>query len=271
MATTYTTNKQLAQIATNDDVGTWGPVVNNNMAILDAALGAQVILTLSNANVALTSTQAQNQRLAFVGTLTADIAVTIPAGVAGVYFVNNSTSGAHQVYVVASGGTGPIVPQGHFSIVASDGANASLYSTTFQPFFRMQSPSLSIPSNTITPVSNYQSSDSQVTTSTVNTISGTFTVGSGDNGIYTLTAACSTIGSFETASVMIYQNSTIIAISSNPTPTDSNPIQLMCSTIIRLSAGDFVYAAFEQSNTSGNSDGVATLPYNHFAGVRVAV
>lgn len=75
-----------------------------------------------SADVALTSTQAQNQVLEFTGILTGDIDVTVPTNVAE-YFVYNNTTGAHSLTFKTNSGSGEILTQTVRRIAHSNGTD----------------------------------------------------------------------------------------------------------------------------------------------------
>lgn len=129
MVDTFTSGKMHATKPSNgSDVGTWDVPVNENMDIADACMSGTTSLTLSNANVALTQSQMQVQRILCTGTLTADVTVSFLGGVPGNFIIDNQTTGSFTVTVdTASGGsTGIVAPQDYRSFVFSDGTNVSL-------------------------------------------------------------------------------------------------------------------------------------------------
>jgi hypothetical protein len=70
----------LEEPANGDYPGTWGSAaVNPNMVILDAALGAAVVIDLSAGSVTLSSNQVRSANLVFAGTLPGNVTVTVPA------------------------------------------------------------------------------------------------------------------------------------------------------------------------------------------------
>jgi hypothetical protein len=75
-----------------------------------------------NTNVVLTTTEASNKILKFIGTLTGDIAVIVP-NIVSLYVIDNSTTGAFSLTVKTAAGTGVVIPQGQRNIVYSDGTN----------------------------------------------------------------------------------------------------------------------------------------------------
>lgn len=75
------------------------------------------------ANVTLTAVEAGNAILDLFGTLTANIAVIVPASPTRAWIVKNGTGGAFTVTVKTAAGTGVVVVQGRNQIVWTDGTN----------------------------------------------------------------------------------------------------------------------------------------------------
>jgi microcystin-dependent protein len=136
LADPTTTNVLLAVPTRGSDPGTWDVPVNNNTTAADGYFGGVVTINLSSNPVTLTAPagtptpgagpfQSQNRTLVFTGTLTANVAVTLP--LPGQYTVFNNTSGAFIVTFNAVG-TGNIVstPQGSFMEIFCDGTNVFL-------------------------------------------------------------------------------------------------------------------------------------------------
>ena len=75
-----------------------------------------------NSDVTLTTTEAANKVLKFIGTLTGNINVIVP-NVVSQYTVDNQTSGSFTLTVKTAAGAGVIVPQANRNILYSDGTN----------------------------------------------------------------------------------------------------------------------------------------------------
>jgi hypothetical protein len=114
-----TVNVGLIVPNTGDLVGVWGSnAINPDLLALDGFLGGFQIVSASNAPITLTSpsgftptpsggpTQAQNLVLSCMGTLTADVQVTLP--IPGSYIVENLTTG-NFVLSFAAAGSGRVV------------------------------------------------------------------------------------------------------------------------------------------------------------------
>ena len=125
MASSYTTNKDLQKPANGDYVGDWEIPVNGNSDILDKAFGGVTSLSLTNADVNLTKSQAQSLRIVLTGALSANITIYFPAGIGGEWLVYNNTTGAYTVTFKTAtvGSVGIITPQTYRSAIGSDGTD----------------------------------------------------------------------------------------------------------------------------------------------------
>lgn len=124
MASSYTTNKDLEKPANGDYVGDWEIPVNGNMDIIDKALGGVTSLSLTNADVTLTDSQAQALRIVLTGSISANITIFFPA-IGGEWLVYNNTTGSFTVTfkTVAVGSVGVVTPQGYRSAIGADGTD----------------------------------------------------------------------------------------------------------------------------------------------------
>ena len=97
------------------DVGTWDVPMNGNFTLLDSMLGGVTTIVPIAAPVTLASTQAQSNVLRFTGTLTANVAVTLP-GIYKSWTLDNQLSNSPSSYyltLVSTSGTSIIgVPPG---------------------------------------------------------------------------------------------------------------------------------------------------------------
>lgn len=131
-----TTNTLFAVPTRGSDPGTWDVPVNANSTALDGYIGGVVTVSLSNAPVTLTAPtgvptpgagpfQSQNRILKFTGTLTSNVAVTLP--LPGEYTIQNLTTGNFIVtFNAASAGNIVSTPQGSIMHVFCDGSNVWL-------------------------------------------------------------------------------------------------------------------------------------------------
>jgi hypothetical protein len=81
------------------DVGTWDVPVNGNFNILDSMFGGVSTVALTSAAVTLTSSQAQSSIIRFTGTLTANVAVTLP-GIYKFWTVDNQIVNSPSSFAV---------------------------------------------------------------------------------------------------------------------------------------------------------------------------
>jgi hypothetical protein len=121
---TTTANKLYTLPTIGGDLGTWGNETNANWTILDANLGGVASYALTNSNVSVTNSQAQNLVQKLTGTLTGNVNFVLPA-LQSFYIIQNNTSGAYQVNVLTatSGSYGFPVAQGVSQQIWTDGTN----------------------------------------------------------------------------------------------------------------------------------------------------
>lgn len=127
MASTASTLLLLELMADGENENTWGQKTNTNLSLLENAVAKRVSIALGSSDVTLSDTQfADNQArslcLAFTGTLSANVAINVPAR-SKMYLVTNGTSGAFSVTIKTSAGTGVTVAQGSTTAVYCDGTN----------------------------------------------------------------------------------------------------------------------------------------------------
>lgn len=118
MATTYTTQLQLALPTAGELDGTWGTTVNDNITKMleEAIAGIAAVSTWAGASHTLTTAngttaEARCMILLLSGAPGAAGTVLTPA-VGKVYLVNNSVTGGYAVTVKVSGQTGVSIPNG---------------------------------------------------------------------------------------------------------------------------------------------------------------
>ena len=112
MASTYSTDLKLEIMVTGEKAGEWGDITNTNLNILQQAIGGYEAIPL-NATTGATLTftngtlsDGKNAVLDLTGTITTSVNVVVPDGIEKTYIVKNSTSGAHDVVVKTSSGSG---------------------------------------------------------------------------------------------------------------------------------------------------------------------
>lgn len=114
-----TANTSMSVPIRGSDVGTWDVPVNGNFNILDSMFGSVATVALTSAPVTLATSQAQCSVLRFTGTLTANVAITLP-GIYKFWTVDNQITNAPSSYyvtIVSTGGTSIIgAPQGQQDI-----------------------------------------------------------------------------------------------------------------------------------------------------------
>lgn len=139
MTSTYTSNKNIEKPANGDYPDTWNVPVNNDWDIIDKALGSAVTKTLSNVDVFLTISEAQNQQIVLTGSLTGNVNVVIPykylsstEAVGGTWVVYNNTTGSYTVTILTevSGSAGVAIPQGKRALVYSNGTDVNFADDT---------------------------------------------------------------------------------------------------------------------------------------------
>ena len=118
-----TTNKGYQIQNTGANVGTWGSVLNTDtINLIDKNLGGLLSISLTNANVTLSTTDAQNGIFRLTGTLTGNVIITFPA-VGSFYIIENLTTGNFSI-VLSNGVGGSVIPSRNTrSFIATDATN----------------------------------------------------------------------------------------------------------------------------------------------------
>lgn len=124
---TFTTTKQLEQVARGADVGVWDTPENSNWGIVDAALGQIATGSLNNTPVVLNAAQFQCCQINFNSTLTGNVSITFPTSFTGPYVIQNNCTGSSAFVVTlqttAAGGQIVGCPFGEIFDVYNDGTN----------------------------------------------------------------------------------------------------------------------------------------------------
>jgi hypothetical protein len=131
MTSTFTTNKYLEEPGNGDYVNSWNVPNNANFSALDVALGGQTTLTVTGLSgvQTLTNTQYRPPYYYVTGTLTANVNWQLPAGVGGLWVVNNMATGGYSVTLSsAGGGSSAVIASGATQQIYSDGTNVALTS-----------------------------------------------------------------------------------------------------------------------------------------------
>jgi len=100
MTEPVTANKGFVIPNTGDLVNAWGPALNGNFALLDALLGSSAVINISSGAYALTNSEIQNFRIAFIGTLTGPVDIVVP-GKAGFYTFHDATNRTSSVFPIS--------------------------------------------------------------------------------------------------------------------------------------------------------------------------
>lgn len=135
MPDSFTSNRDLIQPQVGADSGIWGGLLNNGvMAQLDLILGATQPITVTVADVTLTTTQWNNCAIKLTGALTGNRQLILPfnvnsvtVAVGGLFVVDNQTTGNFTVTVItaAAGSTGVVALQGKRTLLYSDTLNVN--------------------------------------------------------------------------------------------------------------------------------------------------
>jgi hypothetical protein len=103
MPSSYSTDLKLQLMVTGEDPGTWGDNTNNNLNLLQQAIGGYELVTIT-ANTTLVmvdasiTSNARNAVIELTGTISANATVNIPnSPFEKTYIVENSTTGAYTV------------------------------------------------------------------------------------------------------------------------------------------------------------------------------
>lgn len=118
---TTTPNKAFTKPVVGGDNNVWGNELNDNFDLIDSAVGATLIKSIST-SVVLTGTEVENAGYHFIGTISGDATITFPVSFFGMAVVRNATTGGHNL-VVTEGGATVTVANGETVAVWSDGTD----------------------------------------------------------------------------------------------------------------------------------------------------
>jgi hypothetical protein len=118
-------------MAAGENDGTWGPKINTNLQILEAAIADTVSLSISNVDVTLTNSDYTNDQskkaiIYCTGTLTGAVNIIAP-NKSKTFKVVNNTTGSFAVKIKTSSGTGITITQGQCCEVWCDGSDTFRY------------------------------------------------------------------------------------------------------------------------------------------------
>jgi len=129
MASTYSNRLKLELMEAGANTGTWGNNTNDNLQVVDAAIGGYLSKSVAgNSNVTLsqanrdpdveTTNEAANKVIEFTGTLSGNIYVFLPA-VEKEYIFYNNTSGSYTLTVAPTGhaANGVVVTQSSHTVM----------------------------------------------------------------------------------------------------------------------------------------------------------
>lgn len=128
----FTTNKSIEKPAYNSYIDSWNTPVNNDWDYIDTALGGNWSNNLTGVTAgtyALVIAQYRPPIWLMSGTLSANVTYQIPAGVGGIWVINNSaTYSGTPTLTIASGGGGTsvVIPANSKSFIYCDGTNVQL-------------------------------------------------------------------------------------------------------------------------------------------------
>jgi hypothetical protein len=128
-----TPNKNLIEPANGSFNNSWDQPVNSNWTEIDLAFGGNTLINVTGVptgSYSLTVNQYTVPNIVFTGTIIAPLAYILPAGVGGIWSVNNITSGSFALQFGVSGGAAVTIVQGFRSLVVSDGVNVGLADTS---------------------------------------------------------------------------------------------------------------------------------------------
>jgi len=137
MASSYTTNFGIEEIATGEQSGTWGTTTNYNIDILDR-LASYKSVALSDASTATLTVRAGSPSsgssnvqdgmyrvIKFTGTLSQHCTITVaPSTTTAYFYIQNATSGGYNILMSqGSGAVKTTVPNGYSKTMYCDGSD----------------------------------------------------------------------------------------------------------------------------------------------------
>ena len=136
MASAYTNDLRLEEIATGEQSGTWGNTTNTNLEIIAEAFsfGTEAITTNANTHTSTiadgATDEARSMYLKYTGALDSDCTITIgPNTVSKLWFIENATtdsgsSGPYNIVIKQGTGATVTIPNGDTKVIYSDGAGS---------------------------------------------------------------------------------------------------------------------------------------------------
>ncbi len=141
MASVYTNNIRLEEMATGDQSGSWGDTTNSNLEAIASAFGygvkslaADADETLTMANVPTADTlRSMYLKINSDVSLSATRTVTLaPASVSKVWIIENTTTGGQSIDITQGSGTAVTIAHGQARVIYTTGAGSG--TTVFDAF-----------------------------------------------------------------------------------------------------------------------------------------
>ena len=128
MASTFTTNLKIQQIANGEQSGYWGTSTNTNWTLIEQAVAGVLTINMANADYTLTnlngvSDEARNMVIVATGTNSAIRNIIAPQNQTKFYVISNNTTGGYAVTIGAPSGSVVTIPNGITAQVYTDGTN----------------------------------------------------------------------------------------------------------------------------------------------------
>jgi len=149
MASVYTNNIRLEEMATGDQSGSWGDTTNSNLEAIASAFGygvkslaADADETLTMANVPTADTlRSMYLKINSDVSLSATRTVTLaPASVSKVWIIENTTTGGQSIDITQGSGTAVTIANGKARVIYTTGAGSG--TTVFDAFQDLAIPDL---------------------------------------------------------------------------------------------------------------------------------
>lgn len=128
MASTYTTNLKIQEIASGEQSGYWGTTTNTNWTLIEQAVAGVLTINMANADYTLTnlngvSDEARNMVIVATGTNSAIRNIIAPQNQTKFYVISNNTTGGYAITIGAPSGSVVTIPNGITAQVYTDGTN----------------------------------------------------------------------------------------------------------------------------------------------------
>ena len=131
MASSYTNDLRLNEMATGDASGTWGDTTNTNLELIAEAFsyGTEAITTNADTHTTTIADGAtdpgRSMFLKYTGTLDSTCTITIgPNTVSKLWIIENGTSGSQSIIISQGSGATVTIPSGKTKVIYSDGAGS---------------------------------------------------------------------------------------------------------------------------------------------------